>query len=87
MNPKWEDCLVLNRDEIQRDTVMLEVRTFSETSENNPLIGVGFIPFTPALLLKKINKTVDLYHDGNFAGSVTVDYEFVTDQDEKYKEI
>jgi hypothetical protein len=29
---------------------MLEIRNFDDTSEFNELIGVGFIPFTPALL-------------------------------------
>lgn len=58
---------------------MVELRNFSESSENNPIIGIGFIPFTPALLRKKLEKTVPLYHDGTLAGSVTVFYEFVTD--------
>lgn len=58
---------------------MIEVRTFSDSSENNPLIGIGFIPFTPALLRKKLEKTCPLYHNGTLAGSVTVEYEFVTD--------
>jgi hypothetical protein len=58
---------------------MVEVRTFAESSDHNPLVGVGFLPFTPALLLKKLEKTVPLYHDGKLSGSVTVDYEFVTD--------
>lgn len=85
MNPKWEDLLIFNRDEIQRDTIMLEIRNFDDTSEFNQLIGVGFIPFTPALLQERINRTVDIYYDGKLAGNVSVVYQFKSATPEDYK--
>lgn len=85
LNPKWDDLLIFNRDEIQRDTIMLEIRNFSESTEFNELIGVGFLPFTQALLQKKIVRSIEIYHDGALAGNVQVEYLFKSATPEDYK--
>jgi hypothetical protein len=64
---------------------MLEVRNFDDTSEFNELIGFGFIPFTPALLQERITRTVDIYHNGNLAGNVSVVYQFKSATQDDYK--
>ena len=45
-NPKWLDELIFTRDELQRDTFIVELRNFDDCGDND-LIATGYLSLTP----------------------------------------
>lgn len=82
-NPKWEDVLIFDRDP-NEDTFYVSCWNFNE-SGNNDLIGTGYFSISQ-LLPKgvKAKKAIEIYFEGNIAGNVTLDCEFISDEPEKY---
>ena len=71
------------RDELQRDTFVVEVVNFDPDGDNE-IVGTGYLSFTPLLVPgRKIEKTIDLRFEGQSAGNVLLEGEFVSSEPEK----
>ena len=56
--------MIFMRDELQRDTFVVEVVNFDPDGDNE-IVGTGYLSFTPLLVPgRKIEKTIDLRFEG-----------------------
>ena len=84
LQPTWNDEIIISRSQVQRDTLIIEVRNHSSDSEE-PLIGFGFFSLTPALTLKRLEKQVQLYDQSKIAGKITLEYQYITENPAAYQ--
>jgi len=78
-NPKWNAKMTFTK-ELKDDILCIEVWNFSELGSND-LIGVGFISITETLSLEDVlDKKINIYFHGEYAGEIIVDLKFLTDE-------